>query len=94
MENHLTKFKKLPNTSQNRRKKTINVNETHQTKVIDINTYTKDKLLEDIAKYEKSIVKLEKIIANNAVDLKLKENELIELKQDLIQLNGLKNFLP
>jgi hypothetical protein len=74
-------------------KKLIKENEVVSTKVIDINTYTKEKLDIDIVKTEKNIAKLEKVILNHDNELKLKENELEELKIELTQLNDLKNYV-
>ena len=74
-------------------KKLIKENEVVSTKIIDINTYTKEKLTIDIIKTEKNIAKLEKIILNHDNELKLKENELEELKIELTQLNDLKNYV-
>jgi hypothetical protein len=74
-------------------KKLIKENEVKPTKVIDINTYTKEKLDIDLTKCEKNIAKLEKIILNHDNELKLKENELEELKIELTQLNDLKNYV-
>ena len=74
-------------------KKLIKENEVVSTKIIDINTYTKEKLTIDIIKTEKNIAKLEKVILNHDHELKLKENELEELKVELSQLNDLKNYV-
>ena len=74
-------------------KKLIKENEVVFTKVIDINTYTKEKLDIDISKTEKAIAKLQKVILNHDHELKLKENELEELKVELTQLNDLKNYV-
>ena len=74
-------------------KKLIKENEVKPTKVIDINTYTKEKLDIDISKTEKSIAKLQKVILNHDEELKLKENELNELKIELTQLINLKNYV-
>ncbi len=74
-------------------KKLIKENEVKPTKVIDINTYTKEKLDIDIAKTEKNIAKLEKIILNHDQELKLKETELEELKVELTNLSNLKNYV-
>jgi len=74
-------------------KKLIKENEVVSTKVIDINTYTKEKLSIDIIKTEKAIAKLQKVILNHDQELKLKENELEELKVELTQLNDLKNYV-
>ena len=74
-------------------KKLIKENEVVSTKVIDINTYTKEKLDIDLTKCEKAIAKLEKVILNHDDELKLKENELEELKIELTQLNDLKNYV-
>ena len=73
-------------------KKLIKENELKPTKVIDINTYTKEKLDIDLTKCEKNIAKLQKVILNHDHELKLKENELEELKVELSQLNDLKNY--
>jgi len=75
-------------------KKLITKNEVKPTKVIDINAYTKEKLAEDIAKHTKSIDRLVKIIANHENELKSQENDLLKLKDELIQLEKLKQFLP
>ncbi len=74
-------------------KKLIKENDVKPTKVIDINTYTKEKLDIDLTKCEKAIAKLEKIILNHDQELKLKENELEELKIELTQLTNLKNYV-
>ena len=74
-------------------KKLIKENEVAPTKVITINQYTKEKLDIDISKTEKAIVKLEKVILNHDQELKLKENELEELKIELTQLTNLKNYV-
>ena len=74
-------------------KKLIKENEVKPTKVIDINTYTKEKLDIDISKTEKSIAKLQKVILNHDEELKLKENELNELKIELSNLSNLKNYV-
>jgi len=74
-------------------KKLIKENDVKPTKVIDINTYTKEKLDIDLTKCEKAIAKLEKLILNHDNELKLKENELEELKVELSQLNDLKNYV-
>jgi len=73
-------------------KKLIKENVVKPNKVIDINTYTKEKLDIDLTKCEKAIAKLEKLISNHDHELKLKENELEELKVELSQLNDLKNY--
>ena len=75
-------------------KKVITKNKVKPTKVIDINAYTKEKLAEDIAKHTKSIDRLVKIIANHENELKSQENDLLKLKDELIQLEKLKQFLP
>ena len=74
-------------------KKLIKENDVKPNKVIDINTYTRDKLDIDISKCEKNIAKLEKVILNHDQELKLKENELEELKIELTQLTNLKNYV-
>ena len=73
-------------------KKLIKENEVKHTKVIDINTYTKEKVDIDLTECEKAIAKLQKVILNHDQELKLKENELEELKVELTQLNDLKNY--
>jgi hypothetical protein len=73
-------------------KKLIKENEVKPTKVIDINTYTRDKLAIDIAKTEKAIAKLEKVILYHDDQLKLTQNELQELQLELTQLTNLKNY--
>jgi hypothetical protein len=75
-------------------KKVITKNEVKPAKSIDINAYTKEKLAEDIAKHTKSIDRLVKIIANHENELKSQENDLLKLKDELIQLEKLKQFLP
>ena len=74
-------------------KKLIKENDVKPTKVIDINTYTKEKLDIDIAKTEKAIAKLQKVILNHDDELKMKKTELEELKVELNQLTNLKNYV-
>jgi hypothetical protein len=74
-------------------KKLIKENEVKPTKVIDINTYTKEKFDIDLTKTEKNIAKLEKLILNHDDELKLKKEELNELKIELTNLSNLKNYV-